>query len=150
MIRRRGRRNSGTTLIDLAFACMVLLAFTVLALDFGGAILAFGMTDRACRDAARAAAQGSSAVEARRMATAIIRSYARESGILSSPQVDSVSYNDFGGHPPDGVSPFVTVTTSARATVLAPLSFMGRDLISGSFPMRKTYTFPIVKLDVDS
>lgn len=146
----RARNQRGTLLLDLSVACIILIAFAVLALDCGGAIMAFGMTDRACRDAARAAAQGSNPTEARQLANAIIRTYATSSGILSSPRVDNVTYTDFGGHPPDGSSPFVTVTTSASARVLAPLSFFGRDLVSGSFPMRKTYTFPIVKLDVDS
>ena len=137
-------------MIDLSIACMMLIGFSVLALDAGGAIMAFGMTDRACRDAARAAAQGSSPSEARQLANAIIRTYATSSGVLSSPRIDNVTYTDFGGHPPEGSSPFVTVTTSANARVLAPLSFFGADVLSGSFPMRKTYTFPIVKLDVDS
>lgn len=147
---RTRRSNRGTTLIDLSIACMVIIGFAITALDFGGAMMAFGITDRACRDAARAAAQGSSSTEAKRLATAVIKSYANTSGVLSSPQVDTVTFNDFGGHPPDGVSPFVTVTTSARATVLAPLNLFGHDLLSGNFPMRKTYTFPIVKLDVRS
>jgi Flp pilus assembly protein TadG len=129
---------------------MILIGFSVLALDCGGAIMAFGMTDRACRDAARAAAQGSNPTEARQLANAIIGTYANSSGVLTSPRIESVTYTDFGGHPPDGSSPFVTVTTSASARVLAPLSFFGHDLLSSSFPMRKTYTFPIVKLDVDS
>ena len=146
----RGRKQNGTLLVDLSVACMILVAFAVLALDCGGAVMAFGITDRACRDAARAAAQGSSPSEARQLANAVIRTYANSSGILSSPRVESVTYTDFGGHPPEGSSPFVTVTTSANARVLYSLSFFGRDVLAGNFPMRKTYTFPIVKLDVDS
>lgn len=147
---RGNRKQQGTLLVDLSVACIIVIAFAVLALDCGGAIMAFGITDRACRDAARAAAQGSSPTEARQLANSVIRTYASSSGILSSPRIENVTYTDFGGHPPDGSSPFVTVTTSANARVLAPLSFFGRDVLAGNFPMRKTYTFPIVKLDVDS
>lgn len=142
------RRARGTVMGEVAIGCILMIGIAMFAVDIGCAMVGFGLNDRACRDAARAAAQGSSATEAKTLANDIVKSYATNSPLLSAPQVVSVTYTDFGGTPADGVSPFVTVTTRATARPLAPFSLFGAQVIASTFPVTKTYAFPIVKLTV--
>ena len=147
---RNQRNQRGTILAELAIGCLVTVSVAMFGLDIGTAMVCYGQNDRACRDAARAAAQGSTQAEAQNLATSIVKTFANPSGLITSPQVVSVQYTDFNGTPPDGVSPFVTVTTRSTARPIAPFSLFGRNVINGTFPLRKTYTFPIVKLNVNA
>lgn len=143
-----GSRNErGTVFAELAIGCMIMIGIAMFALDIGTAMMCFGTNDRACRDAARAAAQGSNAAEANNLARRIVQNFNSQSNLVTSPQVVSVVYNDFNGTPPDGVSPFVLVTTRATARAVAPWG-LGKTAIGGTFPLTKTYCFPIVKLTV--
>jgi Flp pilus assembly protein TadG len=142
------RRSSGSAMVELAAGSILIICVALFALDIGTAMVCFGVNDRACRDAARAAAQGSTATEAKTLANSIVQTFQTNSALISSPQVVNVTYNDFNGTPPAGVSPFVTVTTTATARPIAPFNIFGAQAIAKSFPVRKTYAFPIVKLTV--
>jgi len=144
------RSNKGTGLAELALGMISVIIIAFFALDIGTAMVSYGVNDRACRDAVRAAAQGQNATEATKLAKQIVKTYETGSGLISKPEVLSVNYNDFAGSPPDGVSPFVTVTTRVTARAVAPLNVFGKPMAGGTFPLTKTYTFPIVKLTVNS
>lgn len=148
MLNYRARSSKGTALAELALGCLLTVTLALFALDIGTAMISYSVTDRACRDAARAAAQGTNAGEATNLANKIVQNFAVGGGLISAPRVVSVQYNDFGGAPPDGVSPTVTVTTQCKARAIAPLSIFGKTVGGGSFPLTKTYTFPIVRLTV--
>lgn len=148
--RNRIRRTIGSGLAEIAFATVILITLAIFTVDIGGAMVCYGVNDRACRDAARAAAQGSSEVEARRMAGQILQSYAINSPLINSPALQQLVYRDFNGDPPPGTSATVTVTTSAAAHPVAAIGLLGADIIGKDFSVRKSYTFPIVKLSVPS
>jgi Flp pilus assembly protein TadG len=129
---------------------------TVLALDIGVMILASGTNERACRDAARAAAQATTSASALQAAQAACASHAQNGGYFASPPtVDSTTflYQDFAatnGVPPQpNTSPFVRVTTQVTVTIPAPIVFMGLVKFGGpgqnTMNFRKTYVFPIVR-----
>lgn len=143
---RLQRSNKGTGMAEVALGTIIMTAMSIFSLDVGTVIYAYSNTDRACRDAARAAAQGTSAVEAMNLARAILKDHAVNSGLISAPRIKSLVYDDLGGNPPPGVSPTVTVTTTAIAKMPAPITLLGSNLGAGSFTVAKEYTFPIVKL----
>jgi hypothetical protein len=145
---KKSRGQKGTVLAELAIGCMVTVTIALFALDIGTAMVCYGVNDRACRDAARAAAQGTNATEATNLAKKIVGTYTIAGGLVTAPEVVGVEYVDFGGAPPDGVSPYVTVTTRSTAKPIAPLSMFGKPVAGENFPLRKTYTFPIVRLTV--
>ncbi len=147
-MKNKNRNCKGTGLAEIAMASLIMIGMALFALNIGAAMISYGVNDRACRDAARAAAQGGSSVEAQNLASKILQSYAQNGNLLRTPSLLGVKYNDFNGTPPEGVSPFVTVTTTMNARSIAPFSLFGAEIVKASFPVSKTYTFPIVKLTV--
>jgi hypothetical protein len=145
---RNNRSQKGTGLAELAVAALILIGIALFALDIGTAVMSFNVNDRACRDAARAAAQGSSKTEAENLAKQIIKSYPAFGDLARNITVVGVNYQDFNGSPPAGTSPFVSVTTRMDCRTIAPLSLFGVEAIKSKFPVQKTYTFPIVRLKV--
>lgn len=145
------RRNAkGSSLAEVAIASIILIVMALFALNIGTALVCFGLNDRACRDAARAAAQGQTKIEAENLAKQILQSYKQNGTLATTPILLGVKYTDFDGNPPDGTSPFVTVTTRMTAHSMTPLSLFGSPIVGKKFPLTKTYTFPIVKLKVAS
>lgn len=142
------RSTKGSGLAEIAVAALILVTIAIFAMDIGGAMVCYGVNDRACRDAARAAAQASTEGDAQQMAKQILQSYAMNTPLISPPTLKSLVYQDFGGNPPAGKSPTVTVTTSANAHPVAPISLVGKEIVGKDFIVQKTYTFPIVKLNV--
>ncbi len=147
-MKNKVRNSKGTGLAEVAIASLILIGMALFSLNIGTAMISYGVNDRACRDAARAAAQGGSLTESQNLASQILRSYAQNGNLLRTPALIGVKYNDFSGNPPEGVSPFVTVTTRMDARSIAPFSLFGAEVVKASFPVTKTYTFPIVKLTV--
>jgi hypothetical protein len=145
---KRARNQKGSGLAEMAVASLILIGMALFALDIGTAMMCFNVNDRACRDAARAAAQGSDANEAKNLAKQIIKSYPQFGMLARNITVVGVNYVDFNGTPPSGQSPFVSVTTKMDCNTIAPLSVFGVEAIKAKFPVTKTYTFPIVKLKV--
>lgn len=145
--KRKAKRNrKGFALAEVAFGGIIMTALTIFCVDIGCLMLTYSNTDRAARDAARAAAQGTSKEEAESLAQAIVRGHEVASFLISPPQIKSVVYNDFGGNPPEGTSPIVSVTTIANAQIPAPVTLLGGSIGEGKFMVQKTYTFPIVKI----
>ncbi len=143
-VRNVRRNQKGSVFAELAVGCIIMIAISLFALDIGSAMACFGVNDRACRDAARAAAQGNTTTEGTAIAKSIVRSFANNSPLMSSPQVVSVNYTTFNGQPPVGTSPYVTVTTRATAKPIAPVTLFGNQIF-GQFPITKSYSFPLVK-----
>jgi Flp pilus assembly protein TadG len=151
MARSKNIRNQkGSGLAEMAVASLILIFMALFTLDIGTAVMCFNVNDRACRDAARAAAQGSDKTEAENLARQIIKSYPQFGPLAKNITVTGVNYVDFNGNPPSGQSPYVAVTTKMDCHSIAPLSVFGVEAIKAQFPVTKTYTFPIVKLKVPS
>lgn len=145
---KSARSKNGSAAMELCAGASILIAMTAFTLNVCIAMMSYGINERACRDAARAAAQGSTSAEAFQLANAIVKTYNSGNSLLTPVLVSNVSFNDFGGHPPDGISPFVTVTTSSVAKLPAPVEIFGNRVFGTNLSVRKQYTFPIVKLNV--
>lgn len=151
---RRGRvqrKATGTGLAEVAIACVILVSMALFAIDIGTAMVLYNYNDRACRDAAREAANGQDTIEALRLANLTLQNWAqdpRKCLIRMNPIVKEIRYNDFNGNPPDGQSPFVSVTVRTEVRSIAPFRLAGVQVIRDNFTVQKTYTFPIVKMKV--
>lgn len=145
--RKKIRLESGSAAFELVAASLIMISVVAFALNVCMALIAYTTNDRACRDAARSAAQGASVSEATQRASRILLGYSG-SAALRNLRLERIDYNDFAGRPPSGVSPFVKVITSAECAIPCPISVFGNDVFRPSLQIRKVYTFPIVKLTV--
>ncbi len=145
--RLRSRRQ-GHTLIEVSMLSILFVVIGVLCLDVGYLIMGSEMNDRACRDAARAAAEGDNYATALQLAQTAVVAHRGDGYFVSNPTVNTGSflYQDFGGSPPPNTSPFVSVTTSCNIRMPAPIFFLGASFGGqGDMNFTKTYVFPIVK-----
>lgn len=144
--RNTARRAGGSAALELCCGALVTLVAVAFSLNVCFAMISYNTNDRACRDAARAAAQGANLTEAQLLAQRVAATYNNTNAKLSPVTVTQVVYTDFNGDPPAGVSPTVTVTTQAVASLPFPLDLFGQKLMSTVIPVAKKYTFPIVRL----
>ena len=142
------RTTRGSISIEIAAGAFVSIGLMALALNVCFAMLAYGLNDRACREAARAAAQQSTKIAAQDVAKFVVAGFNKENSNLGTIKVTDVTYNDFKGAPPDDQSPFVSITTSTSVAMPAPIEFFGKQVFASSIPVQKRYTFPIVRLNV--
>lgn len=127
---------------------VLFVVMSVLCLDMGYVIMGSQVNDRACRDAARAAAEADNYATALKLAQAAVAPHKGDGYFVSSPTVDAsaFTYEDFGGDPPPNTSPFVSVTTNCDIRIPAPIFFLGANFgATGTMNFSKTYVFPIVK-----
>lgn len=143
-----GRKDRAHTAIELGASAFVLAVLAIFCADIGVLLYGANVNDRACRDAARAAAQTSSQQAALAAAEASLSAYAVDGYYLKDLilDYDSFVYEDFGGSAPPDQSPFVVVSTSLTAKIPAPVLFFGASFgKDGEHNFSRTYTFPIVK-----
>lgn len=155
----RSRSNKGQLALEFAATVIFLLAFTLITVDMGFLLYGACINDKACRDAARAAAQAKDATTALSLANAAINSQrlngdTLSSAIVSRPVIPAggLTYQDYGGQrPPAGgllpnVSPFVRVTTQCTSRLpFAPPAILG-NVLPNSLVFQQTYTYPIVNI----
>lgn len=143
---RSGRNSNGAAAFELAAGSLIMIGVLALALNVSFLVSSFAVNDRVCRDATRVAAQGSSQQEAQSMAQSLVIAHNNQGGGFAAPiALLSVVYNDFDGNPPADTSPSVAVTTVTMVKMPAPIQIFGKDIFN-AVPVRKTYTFPIVRL----
>lgn len=148
LIKKTLPRTNGHSMIELAMLSVLFVVMAVFCLDIGFVIMGSQMNDAACRDAARAAAQGNDYATSLRLAQAALASHRPDGYFVTQPTLDTsgFEYEDFSGSPPPDTSPFVTVTTATNVRIPAPIFFMGASFApDGTMAFRKTMTFPIVK-----
>jgi hypothetical protein len=125
----------------------VLLVIVMFCLDVCILAIGSGLNERACRDAARMAAQSPNYAGSLVLAQTAVKAYTGDGYFVTTPTVDPTKfvYNDFSGNPPSDTSPYVTVTTSCKVLIPAPIFVYGLNFSNGStMTFTKTYTFPIV------
>lgn len=136
-------------MIELGCVMVALAVVSVLSADIGIIMLADSTNERACRDAARAAAQGSDATTALRYAQLAVATHAVNNTFVTNPTVDPTTfvYEDYAGNPPPNTSPYVQVVTSINVRVPAPVVFASAKFnpSNGLMTLRKQYNFPFVK-----
>jgi hypothetical protein len=124
---------------------------TVMALlctNIGLLIMGAGINDKACRDAARSAAQASNYTAALKAARAALQGHVTDGYFVSAPAMADTDlvYEDFAGNPPTDTSPYVSVTTTTVVRIPAPFMMYGATFgAGGTQTFRRTYTFPSVK-----
>lgn len=147
---RNKRKNKAHTIIELGMVSVLFVVIAVFCADIGFVMLASQLNDRACRDAARAAAQGSDYGAAMALALAALAQHKGDGNFVADPalEIGEFQYEDFGGSPPPNTSPYVRVTTTCSVRVPAPV-FFGDAVFgageSGTYNFTKTYEFPIVR-----
>src|SRR5215469_10494077 len=122
------RSDRGSLVLELTACAFLFTFFAVMAVHVGVMIFGAFVNDRACRDAARAAAQGKTPAQATQLANAILVSHQQANSFLTSPTLQTpIVYQDFGGSPPNQqTSPYVQVTTKTTATLpFMPINFLG-------------------------
>jgi hypothetical protein len=148
--------NCGFGFAEIMASSFLVIIMLIFSLDAWFLIQAAPMNDYACRDAARAAAQGGDPTTAQNLASAAIQSHAQQAScFVSAPYIDpnAFVYNDFGVsegnpvQPPANTAASVSVTTRCTVKPIVPLSFMGSIIMGGNdtITFSQTYTFPIVK-----
>ena len=148
--------------VEISAAALFMVVLALLGLDICLAIFGASINDRACRDAARAAAGGNDATKAWSLAYAALQAYKTDGFFITSPVAAAAGtsmpsgypgsgyqyfvYQDFGGSVPVGSTPYVTVTTQTNVRVPAPIFFFGANFVNGNYlNFAQQYTFPIVK-----
>ena len=146
-----GRSKHGSAFIELAITLCLTIVLAALGSDITLMTYAMFLNDKACRDAARAAAQQTTSAGALKAAQVQLKVHASDGVFVTQPVlVSQVSpnfvYNDYGGSPPANQSPYVTVTSSINIKLPAPVFFWGTNFMSsGSIVFVRSYTYPIVK-----
>jgi hypothetical protein len=149
--RTGARKNSGSLILELTACTFLFTFFAVLAVHVGVMIFGAFLNDAACRDAARAAAQGKTITQATQLAQAVLVSHKQTNSFLTSPiLLTPIVYQDFGGNPPNPqTSPYVQVTTTTTANLpFGALNFQGLIFTQDKqLTFSQTYTFPIVRVN---
>ncbi|MBX9685188.1 MAG: hypothetical protein K2X27_00725 [Candidatus Obscuribacterales bacterium] len=143
---------SGSVLVELACSSVFVVIFAIFAVYMSLLLICAHITDRACRDAARAAGQArsqsasiSDQEQASAVATSILKAYASANPFMTAPTLQNLVYEDFGGSPPSDTSPYVTVTVVSSARLpFAPVTLFGNIYGSDQYTFSQTYTFPII------
>ena len=146
---RRMRSAKGDLAIEVTFGAFLFLVFTLLSFDLGMLLFCADFNDRACRDAARAAAQGSDFATATKLAKVALKAHAPSVAYMSVPSLQGpINYVNFAGKPPDArTSPYVQVTTAMSSKIpTGPVEFLGAKFMpGGQATFVQTYTFPIIR-----
>jgi Flp pilus assembly protein TadG len=143
------RSSRGDLAIELSCGAFLFLVFSMLSFDLGLLVFCADFNDRACRDAARAAAQGSDLASATKLANVALKAHSPAIAFMSIPTIQGpLNYVDFGGNPPNKqTSPYVQVTTATYSKIpTGPVEFLGAKFLpGGQASFVQTYTFPIIK-----
>ncbi len=142
--RSASRMISGTSFPEVAASSFLIILLAVFTADISLIIFAVSVNDKACRDVVRAAAQQSTAAKAMIFAHASVKNHQTDGIFISPITLTALNYNDYGGNPPTGTTPFVQCTTMVNVTLPAPLYFCGASL-TNHFQFSQIYTSPIIK-----
>jgi hypothetical protein len=146
------RGSRGSQIIEVACSAVVLVVITIFCIDAGVVVLGYMFNDSACRDAARAASQASSATNALLVAKTAVAAHKGDGYFWTTPAITpaDVVYNDYGGVITATNVPYVTVTTRSTIKMPAPILFLGARLNNdGTFESICHYTFPITNITMN-
>lgn len=143
------RDRCGQLVVELVVACLLFLPISILGFCTIVCEIATSINDRACRDAARAAADASDFATALKKAQAVMVSHST-SGPLYGPAKLDVSkfvFEDYIGTPPPNALPYVSVTTVMPCVIPAPIRLFSEQIgDKQTVNFTRTYRFPIIKL----
>lgn len=149
MRRRNYRRQKGHLMFELPFASFFIILIALITANLSLLLWGINFNDRACRDAARSAAQGSDYDTALKLAKASMKAHRADGFMIGQPQISvgDFVFEDFGGSAPADNSPYVKVKTTTSVRIPAPILLLGLAPTSSNGMMTATciYCFPIVK-----
>jgi hypothetical protein len=146
-LRNRQRNSRGFSFAEIGASSVFIIFLVIVSLDMWFLLIAAPINDAACRDAARAAAQGADSTTAGNLAASAISARQNQSSMfIQPPKIINFTYQDFQGNPPPNTTPYVSVTTQSQVTPIIPLSVFGSMIIGGqTINFTQTYTYPIVR-----
>ncbi len=134
---------------EVAATAFFVIVFCALGVDIALLIFGASVNDAACRNGARAAAQGSTSAKASALATAAVNATKTDGYFISQPTITLFNYNDFGGNPPPNDTPYVQVRTQVSVRLPAPIFFFGASFNGGnSMIFQQIYSYPIIKTKI--
>jgi len=139
----------GFSFAEVAATSFFVIVFAILGVDVTILTFSASINDSACRNAARAAAQGSDYAKATALATAALKSHKTDGYFISQPTITFLDYQTFGGSPPAGETPYVQVRTEVTVKLPVPIVFFGvtfnenQDLV-----FKQRYAYPIIKTKI--
>lgn len=145
----RRRPGAGFSFAEVAATAFFVICFAALGVDIAILTFSASINDSACRNAARAAAQGSDLTKATAMANAAVKAHKTDGYFISQPTITMLNYQTFGGTPPAGETPFVQVKTEVTVKLPVPILFFGvtfndnQDMV-----FQQTYAYPIIKTKI--
>lgn len=150
--KRESRLNKGTLLVELACSSIFLIIFAIFAIYMTLIVTCAHITDRAARDAARAAVEtqpqdttAHTQAKAMQVANSVLKGFASANPFMTPPTLQSLVYEDYNGSPPPATSPYVTVTVVSTAKLpFAPSNFFGNQYGTDTYTFSQTYTFPLI------
>jgi hypothetical protein len=148
MRKRYYRRQKGHLMFELPMAAFFIILIALITANMSLLLWGINFNDRACRDAARSAAQGSDYDSALKLAKASLKAHKADGFMIEQPELSAGDfvYEDFGGTAPSDISPYVKVKTTTRVRVPAPILLLGLFPTSNGFMNANCiYCFPIVK-----
>lgn len=141
----RCRKANGFSLAEVAASSFLVILLAIFTVDICLLIFGCSVNDKACRDVVRAAAQQPNAVKALQFATASANNHKTDGFFVSPVTLPSgIVYQDYGGNPPAGETPYVSATTAVTVHLLAPIYFFGASF-TDQMTFTQTYTSPIIK-----
>lgn len=141
----KGRKSRAFSLAEVAASSFLVILLAIFTADICLLIFGCSVNDKACRDVVRAAAQQPNAVKALQFATASANNHKTDGFFVSSVTLpNGLVYQDFGGNPPAGETPYVSATTAVTVHLLAPIYFFGASF-TDHITFTQTYTSPIIK-----
>ncbi len=146
---RKPGRQRGSMIAELAVACLLFIPISILGSSMLICEMATSLNDRACRDAARVAAEAPDFATALKRAQAAIASHASCGPVYGPVRLDTSKFifEDYYGNPPPNELPYVSVTTIMPCITPAPIKIFGVQIgMAQSVNFTRTYRFPIVKL----
>ena len=146
---KRSRRRAGFTFAEVAATSFFVICITALGVDIAILTFSASINDSACRNAARAAAQGSDYTKATALANAALKAHKTDGFFISQPTITFLDYQTFGGSPPPGETPYVQVRTEVTVKLPVPILFFGvtfndnQDMV-----FQQMYAYPIIKTKI--
>jgi hypothetical protein len=145
----RSKRVIGFSFAEVAATSFFVIVFAALGVDIAILTFAASINDSACRNAARAAAQGSDYTKATALANAALKTHKTDGFFISQPVITFFDYQTFGGSPPAGETPYVQVRTEVVVKLPVPILFFGvtfnddQDMV-----FKQMYAYPIIKTKI--
>ncbi|CAN5540069.1 hypothetical protein BH10CYA1_BH10CYA1_18440 [soil metagenome] len=149
------RRELGASAIELSVGAFLFATISAISVDLALCVIANGVNNQACRDAARAAGMALPA-DARKAANYALNVHQRVDGnFIKSLKITKFLYNGTGAFGTADVQdptnqPMVSVCSEISVSVPAPAFLIGSKFTTenGNFTFSSGYLYPILNADI--